>query len=205
MNHKVQVPLIWRAAALLLTLPLSASAAKYDVAAYVWPAYHNEPRWKELGLFADGEGEWQNLYESVKRTPGDYQGVMVFVFENGKVAKVELSAYATKSNRRKLTGAYSDKSPLKAAFLLREENQIVLYSTDGRALIFSTAQLLSRNSRDTGGNYVLSLKRNALIHRAALLQESEIVNQSRYRAKALPAAGALLKEEDLGFPSIALG
>ena len=137
--------------------------------------------------------------------PGDYQGVMVFVFENGKVAKVELSAYATKSNRRKLTGAYSDKSPLKAAFLLREENQIVLYSTDGRALIFSTAQLLSRNSRDTGGNYVLSLKRNALIHRAALLQESEIVNQSRYRAKALPAAGALLKEEDLGFPSIALG
>ena len=137
--------------------------------------------------------------------PGDYQGVMVFVFENGKVAKVELSAYATKSNRRKLTGAYSDKSPLKAAFLLREENQIVLYSTDGRALVFSTAQLLSRNSRDTGGNYVLSLKRNALIHRAALLQESEIVNQSRYRAKALPAAGALLKEEDLGFPSIALG
>ena len=136
--------------------------------------------------------------------PLDYQGVMVFVFENGKVAKVELSAYATKSNRRKLTGAYSDKSPLKAAFLLREENQIVLYSTDGRALIFSTAQLLSRNSRDTGGNYVLSLKRNALIHRAALLQESEIVNQSRYRAKALPAAGALLKEEDLGFPSIAL-
>ena len=136
--------------------------------------------------------------------PGDYQGVMVFVFENGKVAKVELSAYATKSNRRKLTGAYSDKSPLKAAFLLREESQIVLYSTDGRALIFSTAQLLSRNSRDTGGNYVLSLKRNALIHRAVLLQESEIVNQSRYRAKALPAAGALLKEEDLGHPTIAL-
>lgn len=136
--------------------------------------------------------------------PGDYQGVMVFAFENGKVAKVDLSAYATKSNRKKLTGAYSNKSPLKAAFLLREETQLVLYSTDGRALIFSTAQLVARNSRDTGGNIVLSLKRNALIHRAVLLTDSEIVNQSRYRAKALPAAGALLKDEDLGHPTIVL-
>ena len=136
--------------------------------------------------------------------PGDYQGVMVFAFENGKVAKVDLSAYATKSNRKKLTGAYSNKSPLKAAFMLREETQLVLYSTDGRALIFSTAQLVARNSRDTGGNIVLSLKRNALIHRAVLLTDSEIVNQSRYRAKALPAAGALLKDEDIGHPTIVL-
>jgi hypothetical protein len=60
---------------LLLSLPFCACAARYDVAAYVWPAYHNEPRWAELGIFADGKGEWQNLYESTKRTPDDYQGV----------------------------------------------------------------------------------------------------------------------------------
>ncbi len=58
MNHKVQTQLIGRTAALLLSLPLCTLAAKYDVAAYVWPAYHNEPRWKELGIFADGKGEW---------------------------------------------------------------------------------------------------------------------------------------------------
>ena len=75
MNHKVQTQLIGRTAALLLSLPLCTFAAKYDVAAYVWPAYHNEPRWKELGIFADGKGEWQNLYESTKRTPDDCQGV----------------------------------------------------------------------------------------------------------------------------------
>ncbi|MBE6397129.1 MAG: hypothetical protein E7046_09015, partial [Lentisphaerae bacterium] len=62
MNHKVQTQLIGRTAVLLLSLPLCTFAAKYDVAAYVWPAYHNEPRWKELGIFADGKGEWQNLY-----------------------------------------------------------------------------------------------------------------------------------------------
>ena len=75
MNHKVQTQLIGRTAALLLSLPLCTFAAKYDVAAYVWPAYHPEPRWAELGIFADGKGEWQNLYESTKRTPDDYQGV----------------------------------------------------------------------------------------------------------------------------------
>ena len=128
--------------------------------------------------------------------PGDYTGFVLFVYENGKVAKVELSAYATKSNRRKLTGAYSDKSPLKAVFLCKEEQQMVLYSTENRALIFSTAQLAPKASRATQGVAVMTLKRKAIVHRAALLERSGIVNAPRYRTRTLPAAGALLKEED---------
>ncbi len=129
--------------------------------------------------------------------PGDYTGFVLFVYENGKVAKVDLSAYATKSNRRKLTGAYSDKSPLKAVFLCKEEQQVVLYSTENRALIFSTAQLAPKTTRATQGVAVLTLKRKATVHRAALLEQSGIVNAARYRTRTLPAAGALLKEEDL--------
>ena len=128
--------------------------------------------------------------------PGDYTGFVLFVYENGKVAKVELPAYATKSNRRKLTGAYSDKSPLKAVFLCKEEKQLVLYSTEGRALIFSTAQLSPKATRATQGVAVMTLKRKAAVHRAAILEDSGIVNAARYRTRTIPAAGALLKEED---------
>ena len=136
--------------------------------------------------------------------PGNYQGFMLFVYENGKAAKVELSAYATKSNRKKLTGAYSDKSALKAALLLTEDAQLVLYSTEGRALIFSTAQLSPKTSRDTQGVAVMTLKKKALLHRVALLPESGIVNESRYRTKSIPAAGALLKDEDVGNQTVSL-
>ena len=136
--------------------------------------------------------------------PGDYQGFMLFLFENGKVAKVDLTAYATKSNRKKLTGAYSDKSPLKAAYLMREDTQLVLYSTEGRALIFSTAQLTPKTSRDTQGVAVLTLKKKAVLHRAALLCDAQIVNESRYRTKTIPAAGALLKDEDIGNQTLSL-
>ena len=136
--------------------------------------------------------------------PGDYQGFMLFVYENGKAAKVDLAAYATKSNRKKLTGAYSDKSPLKAAFLLKEDAQIALYSTEGRALIFSTAQLAPKTSRDTQGVAVLTLKKKALLHRAVLLSDAGIVNESRYRTKSIPAVGALLKDEDIGNQTVSL-
>ncbi len=128
--------------------------------------------------------------------PGDYSGNVIFAYENGKVAKVELSAYQTKSNRRKLTGAYSDKSSLKAVLLLKEEAQIALYSTEGRALIFSTAQLVAKTTRATQGVSVLTLKRKAQLSHAVLLEQSGIVNASRYRTRTIPAAGALLKDED---------
>ena len=141
-----------------------------------------------------GFDEGENVMEVC--FPGDYTGFVLFVYENGKAAKVELSAYATKSNRRKLTGAYSDKSPLKAVFLCKEEQQLVLYSTENRALIFSTAQLAPKSTRATQGVAVMTLKRKAAVHRASLLEQSGIVNTARYRTRSLPAAGALLKEED---------
>ncbi len=128
--------------------------------------------------------------------PGDYSGSVLFVFENGKVAKVELAAYQTKSNRRKLTGAYSDKSPLKALFRLTEDVQLALYSTEGRALVFSTAQLAAKTTRATQGVAVLTLKRKASLCRAVELERSGIVNAARYRTRTLPATGALLRPED---------
>ena len=128
--------------------------------------------------------------------PGDYKGFVLFFFENGKVAKVPLSAYETKTNRRRLTGAYSDKSPLKSVIALSADAQVVLYSTDGRAAIVSSALLLPKTTRNTIGVSVMSLKKKAVLDRAALLEESGIVNASRYRCRTVPTAGALLKEED---------
>ncbi len=141
-----------------------------------------------------GFDEGENVIEVC--FPGDYTGNVIFVFENGKVAKVELSAYRTKSNRRKLTGAYSDRSALKAVFLLKEDTQLALYSTEGRALIFSTAQLAPKTTRATQGVAVMTLKRKAVLHRAVLAEHSGIVNVTRYRARTLPAAGAVVKDED---------
>ena len=127
---------------------------------------------------------------------GDYKGFVLFFFENGKAAKVPLSAYETKTNRKKLTGAYSDKSPLVKAVAMDADEQMVVYSTDGRAAIFSTAQLLPKTTRNTQGVAVLSLKKKAVLQDAVLLEGSGIVNESRYRTKTIPSAGAILKEED---------
>ena len=128
--------------------------------------------------------------------PGDSKGFVLFFFENGKVAKVPLSAYETKTNRKKLTGAFSDKSPVIRVLSLAADTQIAVYSSDGRAMIFSTADLLPKTTRNTIGVAVMSLKKKAVLQNALLLEESGIENQSRYRTKTIPAAGAILKEED---------
>ena len=128
--------------------------------------------------------------------PGDYKGFVIFFFENGKAAKVPLSAYETKTNRRRLIAAFSDKSPLVGAIVLNEDKQVVLYSSDGRAAIISTAQLLPKTTKNTQGVAVMSLKKKAQLTAVASLEESGIVNASRYRNKTIPTAGALLKEED---------
>ena len=107
-----------------------------------------------------------------------------------------LSAYETKTNRRKLTGAYSDKSPLVKVMALTADEQIVLYSTDGRAAIFTSAQLLPKTTRNTQGVAVMTLKRRAELKDAVLLEGSGIVNDSRYRTRTIPSAGAILREED---------
>ncbi len=128
--------------------------------------------------------------------PGDYSGFMLFAFENGKIAKVDLATYDTKSNRRRLTGAYSDKSPLKGIVCLREDTDVVFYTTDGRALITNTALLSVKATRTTIGVSGVSLKKKALLDHIRLLSEVSIKNVSRYRSKSLPGAGAILKEED---------
>ena len=128
--------------------------------------------------------------------PGDYKGFMMFFFENGKAAKVPLSAYETKTNRRKLTGAYSDKSPLKGAMALQKDCQVVIYASDNRAAIISTAQLLPKTTRNTIGVSAMSLKKKAVVERVTQLEGSGITNPSRYRSRNIPTAGALLKEED---------
>jgi len=128
--------------------------------------------------------------------PGDYKGFVMFFFAGGKAAKVPLSAYETKTNRKKLTGAYCDKSPLRSVIALTTDEQVAVYTTDGRAAIFSTAQLLPKTTRNTQGVNVLSLKKKAELSHAVRLDEAGIVNQSRYRTRTLPNAGAVLKPED---------
>ena len=128
--------------------------------------------------------------------PGDYKGFVLFFFENGKAAKVPLNAYETKTNRKKLTGAYSDKSPLKTAMALQVDEQVAVYTTDGRAAIFSTAQLLPKTTRNTQGVSVVSIKKKAAVSHAVKAADSGITNQSRYRTRTLPSAGAVLKPED---------
>ena len=128
--------------------------------------------------------------------PGDYKGFVIFFFENGKAAKVPLSAYETKTNRRRLTGAFSDKSPLKTAMVMQTDEQVVLYSTDGRAAVISTAQLLPKTTRNTIGVSVMTLKKKAALSHVVPLDGSGITNVSRYRTRTLPTVGALLKEED---------
>ena len=161
-----------------------------------------------LGDFEDGKASLLGDYlpqklgmeqgENVRQVilPGAGKGFVLFFFENGKVAKVPLAAYETKTNRKKLTGAYSDKSPVVKMICLETDTQMAVYSSDGRALIFSTAELLPKTTRNTQGVAVMSLKKKAVVSNALTVEESGIENQSRYRTKTIPAAGALLKPED---------
>ena len=136
--------------------------------------------------------------------PGDYRGELLLVFQNGKVARIPVASYETKTNRRRLTGAYSDKSPLIAVLPLTEEREFVLFTNEGRALIFKSALLMPKTSRTTQGVSVMTLKKKYVVDRAAFLSDTSIKNLSRYRAKSLPAAGALLKEEDRGEEQMSL-
>ena len=128
--------------------------------------------------------------------PGDYSGYMIFFFGNGKAAKVELSAYKTTSNRRRLTGAYSDKSPLKALLHLKEDREIAVYSTEPRVLIVNTALLGVKTTRTTQGVALLTLKKKYVLDTVRFPEETGITDLARYRGRSIPATGALLKTED---------
>ena len=128
--------------------------------------------------------------------PGDYKKNLLLIFENGKAARFEMAGYETKTNRKKLIKAYSDKSPVVSVILLEEEMDIACYSSDDRVVVFNTAQLQTKTSRTTQGVGIMSLKPKRTLVRAEKLSDTNITNVSRYRVKSLPAAGALLKGED---------
>ena len=130
--------------------------------------------------------------------PGDYSGQLLFFFENGKAARVELSAYQTQTRRKKLTGAYSDKSPLVAAFRLKEDFEAAVISTEGRCVVFHTASLNPKTTRSTQGVNVMTLKPKYRVETVLPLADTAIVNAARYRARSLPVTGALLREADRG-------
>ena len=145
----------------------------------------------KLGMDPEEKAVWACI-------PGDYSGQLLFFFENGKAARVELSAYQTQTRRKKLTGAYSDKSPLVTAFLLREDFEAAVISTEGRCMVFHTASLNPKSTRNTQGVNVMTLKPKYKVERVLPLDRTHIRNPARYRARSLPIAGALLKEEDRG-------
>lgn len=136
--------------------------------------------------------------------PENYKKNLLLFFENGKTARLDVAAYETKTNRKKLVNAYSDKSPLAAVFTISEEINVAVFSSDGRAMVFNTSLLQLKTSRSTQGVAVMSLKKNHKLVTAAPLDETTIKNVARYRVKSLPAAGALLREDDRGETQMSL-
>ena len=127
----------------------------------------------------------------------EYKGYMIFVFENGKLAKVDISSYATKTNRKKLINAYSNKSSLAGAMYITEDTDIVICSSSGRMLLLNTAAILPKTTKDTQGVAVMKLKKTHKITSIHLYKEGEFEKAWRFRTKNLPAAGALPSEADV--------
>lgn len=144
-----------------------------------------------LGL-AEGE---RILYMAVT---GDYSGYMLFAFENGKMAKVPMKSYETKTNRKKLTGAYSDKVPVVSIRFLAGDGELVAFSDIHKVLIFDTAKIAEKSTRSTQGVQVLTLNKGSKLVKVSALDEVTLKEFDTYRTKNIPARGAYLKEEDLG-------
>lgn len=139
------------------------------------------------------EGE-QPIFSLVTK---DYEGFVMFFFENGKTAKVSLSSYATKTNRKKLIKAYCDKSPLVSMLYLHDDKQIVLETTGGRCLLVDTALIAVKAMKDTQGVACITIKKNQKLSVVREYVEGEFVKPARYRSKNLPSAGAVLSNEDI--------
>ena len=128
----------------------------------------------------------------------EYKGYMLFFFQNGKVAKVDISAYETKTNRKKLIKAYSDKSPLVAAIYVPQDKEFVIRSSAGRYLLFNSGAISSKTTKDSQGVAVMTLKKGHRIEEITDFKDGQFVKPSRYRTKNLPSAGAILSAEDQG-------
>lgn len=124
----------------------------------------------------------------------DYSGYMLFVYENGKVAKVPLNAYETKTNRKKLTGAFSLKDKIVAAIFIDDNKEMMLRSSNNRAVIFDTALLLPKVSKTTVGVSVMTLKTKAVVEKAQILTPETAEALKKYRCKSIPATGGLAKD-----------
>lgn len=137
-------------------------------------------------------------------TTNDYMGMVLFVYENGKAAKVPLSAYSTKTNRKKLTNACSDKSPLVGVFFLAEERDLLLRSSGNRALLCSTEQIPEKSTRSTQGVQVMNLKVKQIITHAEFPEGEQLAQLESYRVKNIPVAGKLAKdlEDDNQMPLV---
>ena len=127
----------------------------------------------------------------------EYDGYMLFFFENGKVAKVEMSAYQTKQNRKKLVSAYSDKSPLAAALYVKEDQEVLLTASSGRMLLFHTGLIQPKTTKNTQGVQAMNLKKGQRLMSARLYEDGMLKNPNRYK-KNLPALGALPDGEENG-------
>ena len=128
----------------------------------------------------------------------DYKGYMLFFFENGKVAKVDLAAYETKTNRKKLIKAYCEKFPLAAVYQIAEDGELVVQSTAGRILLLNTGAITPKTTKDTQGVSVMTLKKGHRVAAVRAYKDGEFQKPARYRTRTLPAAGALLSAEDAG-------
>ena len=128
--------------------------------------------------------------------PMDYKKDLLIFFANGKAARFDMSGYETKTNRRRLVNAFSDKSEVVRIMLLTEECDLVCRSSDDRTMVFNTSMLQTKTSRTTQGVAVMSLKAKRVLTEVTELSKSSIKNLSRYKVKTIPAAGALLKAED---------
>ncbi len=143
----------------------------------------------------DFEKDEKPIYMAVT---SDYKGYMLFFFENGKVAKVEMAGYATKTNRKKLIKAYSNKAPIVSCMYIPEDTELVLISTAGRHLLINTAAISPKTTKDTAGVNVLTVKKYHKLQSVRVYKEGEFAKPHRYKTKTLPAAGAMLSAEDTG-------
>ncbi|MBQ5381834.1 MAG: topoisomerase IV, partial [Ruminococcus sp.] len=134
----------------------------------------------------------------------DYKGLLLFAFENGKAAKVPLEAYATKTNRKKLTGAYSDKAPMTAMLWLDEDREVLFSASSGRMLLIHTGVLTLKATRTTQGVAVMKLKKGQQLIGVKAYAEGTFVKPQRYRTRSLPALGALPTGEDKGEEQLSL-
>ena len=149
----------------------------------------------ELGVYIPaqlGFDDGENFRSMI--VTNDYSGCLIMIFANGKVAKVPLNAYETKTNRKKLANAYSDKSPLVAMFCVADNEDILLTTSNGRAVVFNTGMILPKTTRDTIGVQVVTLKAKAEVVGAQTVSEEKKAEYSKYYVKTIPAAGSLAKD-----------